>query len=218
MILGLLDDEVWAEGLLVFYEIFRYLEGSMERLAHTNVGRFYHQDLLRTQHFEKDLQLYFGPNWKTKMYPRKCVQNYIVHLQELEKTDPDLIIAYIYHLYLGLLSGGRILRKKQKIIPFSKFYRTSFVVDFNAQQVTELKTFLKGNLTDIVSTANDDLKKKLLDESITVFKLNCDLIRSIDSANITMFKIIKLISFIGVFIVLFLILYLYLKDKGQREL
>jgi len=36
-------------------------------------------------------------------------------LKEAEAEDPYLLVAYIYHLYAGLLSGGQVLRGKRRL-------------------------------------------------------------------------------------------------------
>lgn len=44
-----------------------------------------------------------------------ALENYLEHLQNLERENPKLLLAYVYHLYLGLLSGGQILAKKRSV-------------------------------------------------------------------------------------------------------
>lgn len=68
--LGLMDNAVWADGLLVFYEVFRYLEGAMMRLENTKVGLLKIPGLERTKAFEKDLEYYLGTNWTVNYTPR----------------------------------------------------------------------------------------------------------------------------------------------------
>ena len=34
------DDSVWAEGLLVFYEVFRFLEGAVQRTKDSLLGEY----------------------------------------------------------------------------------------------------------------------------------------------------------------------------------
>jgi hypothetical protein len=65
-----MDDKVWADGLLVFYEIFRYLEGAMLRLKNTKVGQLRIVGLHRTLAFEKDLDFYLGKGWMKNYTPR----------------------------------------------------------------------------------------------------------------------------------------------------
>ena len=40
---------------------------------------------------------------------------WISEVRKLRAEDPRLIAAYIYHMYLGLYSGGKILRHKFKL-------------------------------------------------------------------------------------------------------
>lgn len=72
--LGFLDDSVWADGLLVFYEVFRYLEGAMIRLRNTKIGLLPLSELQRTEAFERDLDHYLGKGWRKNYSPRYCRQ------------------------------------------------------------------------------------------------------------------------------------------------
>ncbi len=204
---------------MVFFEVFRYLENSIQRLADTNVGKFYNPALMRAKYFQADLEVYYGKDWEIHYSPmgRACVRAYIHHLEELERTQPDLLIAYIYHLYLGLLSGGRILRRKQKLMTFSKFTKHSSVVDFEQETVNALKTFIKNTTNEIASTLTEEMKNKLLEESVTVFQLNCDLIRSVNSTNAAINTIVRKISFAGFFLIFIILLYLYAGSEEKKD-
>lgn len=46
-------DSVWAEGLLVFYEVFQFLEGALDRYSHTLVGEMDIAGIRRKEAFEK---------------------------------------------------------------------------------------------------------------------------------------------------------------------
>ena len=73
------------------------------------------EGLRRSHALEKDLDHFFGPSWRTKENP-EAVTKYIEHLQKIaDEDEPQLLIAYIYHLYMGLLSGGQILAKKRQL-------------------------------------------------------------------------------------------------------
>lgn len=111
------DDRIWAEGLLIFYEIFRFLEESMVRLCPKNehFNRMYKViiGIERTPAFEIDLEFYYGKDYLKSYEIRPAVADYLKHLQTLEQREPLRLLAYIYHLYMGLLSGGQILKKKR---------------------------------------------------------------------------------------------------------
>ena len=59
-----------------------------------------------------DLAFFYGSNWAENYTVRSEVQIYLDHLQEIEKENPYLLVPYIYHLYMGLFSGGQILQAK----------------------------------------------------------------------------------------------------------
>lgn len=81
----------------------------------------------RKQAFEEDLAHYLGNDWK--LIPKDpALENYIDHLKSLEESNPMLLLAYVYHLYLGLLSGGQILAKKRRVFGDGNYAFVSFIV------------------------------------------------------------------------------------------
>ena len=74
--------------------------------SHSNIK------ISRTKAFEQDLDYFYGTKWR-KENDNEAVQKYIDHLDQLANEEPLLLIAYFYHLYMGLLSGGQILSKKK---------------------------------------------------------------------------------------------------------
>lgn len=207
---GFLDDSVWADGLLVFYEVFRYLEGAMIRLRNTKIGLLPLSELQRTEAFEHDLDHYLGKGWRKNYSPRDSVAKYLMRLREVEDTDPTLLMAYIYHLYMGLLSGGIILRKKrqivQKISPFKTQPSTdgNNVTDFGQNSIFQLKRDLRESMNRIAETLDEDTKNKLIEESKIVFELNNEIIKSVQTGS-HVFE--KIFYFIGpVLLVLFVLI------------
>jgi len=205
---------VWAEGLLVFYEIFRYLEEAMIRLKDTLVGELCIEGLQRTEAFERDLSFYLGSDWKKTYKPRQSVIKYLLHLRKLEDSDPNQLMAYIYHLYMGLLSGGQILRKKQAMVnKFTLFtsqhaYQDA-VTDFGATNISKMKRDLVEAMNGIAGVLDEKTKEKLIEESKTVFVMNNEIIRSIQGANAVILK-----KFIIVLIIMLLIGLVYITYSG----
>ncbi|XP_053997720.1 heme oxygenase 2 [Hylaeus anthracinus] len=211
---GFLDDSVWADGLLVFYEIFRYLEGAMFRLSSTKIGLFPLEKLQRTKAFERDLDFYLGKGWMKNYSPRDSVIKYLMRLREIEDTDPTLLTAYIYHLYMGLLSGGIILRKKrllmQKVLPFKETEMSgNSITDFESNSIYELKQNMRDTMNKIAEMLDEDTKNKLLEESKIVFALNNEIIKSVHGAGTVLFK--KILYFITVFMLILFIFLVYFK-------
>lgn len=147
------------------------------------------------------------------MIYRESVVKYLMRLREVEDTDSLLLMAYIYHLYMGLLSGGIILRKKrqivQKIAPFQDQQRSAGnrVTNFGDYNVYELKREMRETMNRIADTIDEDTKNKLIEESKTVYVLNNELIRSVRGAGIVIIKrVIYFVSAVVFFLFVFLVL------------
>nr|XP_050848452.1 heme oxygenase 1 isoform X1 [Vespula vulgaris] len=211
---GFLDDSVWADGLLVFYEIFRYLEGAMIRLKNTKIGLLRLTELQRTEAFEQDLEYYLGKGWMKNYSPRDSVIKYLMRLREIEDTEPALLMAYIYHLYMGLLSGGIILRRKrqlmQKISLFKEITSSgNNITDFGNHSILELKRDLRETMNKIAETLDEDTKNKLIEESKIVYALNNEIIRSVRGAGTVIFK--KIFYFISALILILIVFLVFFK-------
>ncbi len=50
-----------------------------------------------------------------------------LNFRQIEEENPYLLIAYIYHLYMGLFSGGQVLTAKV----FSRFICKYWFLDLN---------------------------------------------------------------------------------------
>lgn len=211
---ALSNKSVWAEGLLVFYEIFRYLEEAMIRLKDTLVGELCIEGLQRTEAFERDLSFYLGSDWKKTYKPRQSVIKYLLHLRKLEDSDPNQLMAYIYHLYMGLLSGGQILRKKRAMVkkfmlfPSEHAYQDA-VTDFGATGISKMKRDLVEAMNGIAGVLDEKTKEKLIEESKTVFVMNNEIIRSIQGANAVILK-----KFLIVIIIMLLTVIVYITYSG----
>ncbi|XP_011299145.1 heme oxygenase [Fopius arisanus] len=206
---GLQDDKVWADGLLVFYEIFKYLEKAMPGVTKKHeIDNIIPQDMERTKAFEEDLNFYLGSEWSKNYTPRESVVQYLNHLKELECTKPILLLAYVYHLYMGLLSGGIILRKKrqliQKLSPFKSTHKLegNHVTDFGESSIYKLKENFRRKMNELAEGLDELTKEQLIEESKVVFVMNNQIIRSVQGASAVMIK--KIIYVITILLVLIL--------------
>lgn len=209
------NNDVWCDGLLVFYEIFKFLE---ENVSQQILPTDYH----RAEQFEKDIQFFKGcEDWKKTYKVREPVQQYLNHLYEINERNPLLLIAYVYHLYLGLLSGGQILSKKRKIANrfkanFSEQRNDEDVVEpgsnvtsFPHKSVLELKNNLRSTIDEFSQNFDDDLRQELIDESKKVFELNNVVISSVQGVGAQLRKNLR--NFLGCFLLVVLSIYLFIK-------
>lgn len=183
--ISLRDEAVWGGGLFVFYHIFAFLEDAKERLNMPDYNKlFVHKTLYRKAAFEADLAHYLGEDWQSTPHST-ALESYLEHLQELEKENPQLLMAYVYHLYLGLLSGGQILAKKRKMFgekTNSEVY-TDQVTDFTEIDIPKLKNEFRAAMNEIATTMAPEEQQAFLDESSQVFLMNNLIVNSVAGQN-----------------------------------
>ncbi|KPI97748.1 PREDICTED: heme oxygenase 1 [Papilio xuthus] len=184
--LSLRDEAVWGGGLFVFYHIFAFLEDAKDRLNMTDFNKlFVNKILYRKKAFEEDLAHYLGENWQ--LTPKSAaLENYIEHLQDLETEHPMMLLAYVYHLYLGLLSGGQILAKKRKMFGEKNTSENVYadkVTDFNDIDINELKKEFRNAMNEIAERMSKDEQDAFIEESNQVFLMNNLIVNSIGGQN-----------------------------------
>merc|ERR1719450_1794952 len=143
----------------------------------------------RRQAFEADLAFFYGSNWAENYTVRSEVQIYLDHLREIEKENPYLLVPYIYHLYMGLLSGGQILQAKRSYLsmantPSSGEAAPGCAVTFYQEKtIKELKKQLRQAVNDLADNLDAETKQAILTESVKVFELNNVVIKSVKGMN-----------------------------------
>lgn len=167
--------------MLVFYEVFKYLENNVpEALLPTA----YH----RTSSFEADLDFYLTKEWRKDYEPREEVKRYIDHLESIKAKNPTLLFAYVYHLYMGLLSGGQILQKKRTLAgKWGKVDESNegrMVTAYPpGQSIAEMKSKMRALVDEMAEEWTDEFKSEFIRECKFVFELNNRVVRTIKSAD-----------------------------------
>ncbi|XP_050070923.1 heme oxygenase 1 [Anopheles maculipalpis] len=185
---ALYDSRVWAEGLLIFYDIFKHLE---QHVPHD----FLPPEIHRTAQFEQDLRFFLGDGWLERHTPKPEVRAYLNHLHEIEQENANLLLAYVYHLYMGLLSGGQILQKRRslgrRINPFrsadTATVEGAALTTFENHSIYELKQHLRKIVDEFGARIDDETRQRMLEESRKVFELNNTIIKTVEgvgSANV----------------------------------
>jgi len=211
------DDSVWAEGLLVFYEVFKFLEAALECHADSLLGELLLPGMARTAALEADLAHYLGPRWQEGYVLRPEVQLYITHLQKLQDENPYMLIPYIYHLYMGLFSGGQVLRAK-RFLSLSSMAGGgqddterpgNSVTSYGENTISGLKKQLRKAVNDVAEHLDDETKDAILVESVKVFELNNVIIGSVAGVDrVLRRRMLKLL--IAIFLlILFLFAYVF---------
>ena len=86
-------------------------------------------------------------------------------LFQVEAENPYLLISYIYHLYMGLLSGGQILAKKRSIFGSSqkKGDPGNSTTEFGPElPIGTLKKKLREATNRVAEDLDEETKKAIL--------------------------------------------------------
>lgn len=225
-------NEVWVEGISLFYPIFRYLEMALERHQDSLLGDFLSiKDVFnRTKAFEKDLEHFNGQNWRDtfedEVLRRPQVSKYLHHLSVIEDENPYLLMAYIYHLYMGLLSGGQvlillkswslkifktphfaqILQGKRRLFKLKKSdeVRDGEALTHFGESIPSLKRKIKTTTNAVSEEIDEETKQMILSEGVRVFELNNELVKTVkgvdDIFRATLIKALAVIVVLVAFI------------------
>lgn len=117
--------------------------------------------------------------------------DYISHLQHLEEESPVLLLAYAYHMYMGLLSGGQILRRKRALLNKLKFrvkesYEGLAVTEITGVTIYHLKKQITDTTNNIADKLDQSTRDLLIKESKNVFEMNDKVVRSIEGTTSVM--------------------------------
>ena len=203
--LTLSDDTVWSEGILTFTNIFLFLEEALSRNQDSLLGDLDIDGMRRREAFKNDLQSFYGSQWEQKLQAMRetpSVKNYIAHLEKVENENPYLLSAYIYHLYMGLLSGGQILSAKKRISGKSDSQGEEIFKVEKPNSVSSLKKKIREAMECMSENLDEETKESILNEGVRVFELNNTLIHSVKGVNEALWRLTRKVFIIALLIVL----------------
>ena len=108
---GVVDYEEYRKLLTNFYYVYDTMEQRIRETEDPMVQAIKSEDLERKEAIERDLEYYYGPDWKEKQEPSEACNKYCHRLNEVAEKDPYLLVAHHYTRYIGDLSGGKILKE-----------------------------------------------------------------------------------------------------------
>ncbi|NJM70009.1 MAG: heme oxygenase (biliverdin-producing) [Scytonema sp. RU_4_4] len=181
---GVVDRDCFAKFLGNLYYVYSELEAALEHHKdHSLISVVYFRELNRKAHLEKDLEFYYGQDWRGKIAPSKAAQTYISRIHELSATEPVLLIGHAYTRYMGDLSGGQMLQKvAQSVLKLSGYEGTSF---YNFEQIPDKKAF-KDKYRQVLDSLPIDnaTADKIVAEANNAFRLNMQMVHELEETLI----------------------------------
>ena len=108
---GVVDYEEYRKLLTNFYYVYDTMEQRIRESEDPMVQAIRSESLERKEGIERDLEYYYGAEWKDKQIPSEACNTYCHRINEIAEKDPYLLVAHHYTRYIGDLSGGKILKE-----------------------------------------------------------------------------------------------------------
>ncbi|GLD97076.1 hypothetical protein PINS_up005759 [Pythium insidiosum] len=183
LVVALTNKELYGRALLLFYYVFAQMETSLRAAKNDEALKGLQEilpDFERADAFAKDLAFYLGDDWSTKYSPTSAAKDYVNRIKEVEKQNPELLLAYFYHMYTALLAGGQMVKKMVKRSFDLKESAGLEVFEFTKNRLA-IRTTIKDRID---SVPIDDIKRKLImDESLRIFEMNNQIVRSLEGTG-----------------------------------
>ncbi|XP_061087867.1 uncharacterized protein LOC133122140 [Conger conger] len=161
--------------LCSLYEIYRALEEELDTNAsHPGVAPIYFpQELARLESLEKDLEYFYGPNWRERVIVPAATHRYAQRLRKVGKENPHFLVAHAYTRYLGDLSGGQILgRITQKSLGLRSGEGLSFFSFPGVTSPNLFKQLYRSRMNSI--ELNEEEREGVLKEAVIAFECNIE--------------------------------------------
>lgn len=174
---GELTQEGFKLVMASLYHIYVALEEEIERNKENPVYTplYFPEELHRRASLEQDMAFWYGPRWQEAIPYTQATKHYVQRLQEVGRTEPELLVAHAYTRYLGDLSGGQVLKKiAQKALNLpSSGEGLAFFTFPNIASATKFKQLYRSRMNTLEMTP--EVRQRVLDEAKTAFLLNIQL-------------------------------------------
>jgi heme oxygenase (biliverdin-producing, ferredoxin) len=177
---GVVEKTSYRKLVTNLYYVYSAMEEEMDKLKdHPIISQIYYPELNRKQSLEKDLQYYYGSNWKEQITVSESGKAYVARIREIAQTQPELMVAHSYTRYLGDLSGGQILKKiAQQAMNLNDGTGTAF---YEFENISDEKEF-KGKYRQAMNDLPVDMTtaEEIVTEANDAFKMNMKLFKELE--------------------------------------
>lgn len=181
---GIIEREPLRKLFADLYFIYSALETGLRENAHDPiVGTMYFPELNRAENIARDLEFYYGENWREEIAHSTAGQGYCDRLQNLSKTDPILLIAHSYTRYMGDLSGGQSLKNIIRSGLDLPVDRGTDFYEFAQITTPEARRLFKERYRQALDTLpiDDEAIARIVAEANMAFHLNRDMVHELEA-------------------------------------
>lgn len=179
---GVVDKKSYRTLVANLYFVYSAIEEEMSRNQdHPSINLIYFPQLNRKQSLEKDLEYYYGMDWRKSVQPSAITQMYVERIHDIGKHQPELLISHAYTRYMGDLSGGQILKNIAKnAMNLSGDQGTEFYVFREIVDEKDFKSMYR-NALDLIPIADSQVSL-IISEANVAFNLNMKMFQELNSS------------------------------------
>jgi len=179
---GVVDKDSYRKLVSNLYFVYSAMEEAMEKNKHNPlILPIYFTELNRCKSLEKDLEYYYGSDWRNFISISDATQMYVDRINVLSREKPELLIAHAYTRYLGDLSGGQILKKiAQRAMNLPSGQGLAF---YDFDQVADEQEFKQNYKKALDSLSLDSrLADQVVAEANLSFNMNMRMFQELDTS------------------------------------
>lgn len=180
---GIVEREPLRKLFADLYFIYSTLEAALHRHAeHPIVGAIYFPELDRVKSLSRDLEFYYGADWREEISPSPSAVAYCNRIQTLALTNPVLLIAHSYTRYMGDLSGGQSLKNIIRSALSLPSDRGTDFYEFTEISTPEAKRNFKERYRQALDSPLIDAEtiERIVEEANLVFTLNRNVMHELE--------------------------------------
>jgi heme oxygenase len=163
------------------YFIYTAMEQAFDETSEGGVKSLDNPELRRVPSLEKDMEYFYGSDWKSKISPSASTRLYVARVKEVAEKEPHLLVAHQYTRYLGDLFGGQMMGGMA--IRSLGLESKQGVAFYNFDDISNKYDFITAwyqRLNDLDLT--DEQRQAIVDEANLVFDLNIGILEELDGS------------------------------------
>ncbi|MGJ3244771.1 MAG: heme oxygenase (biliverdin-producing) [Elainellaceae cyanobacterium] len=177
---GVVEKTSYRKLVSNLYFVYSAMEEEMEHhRQHPIVSKIYFPELNRKDSLERDLQFYFGNNWREEIALSPAGSAYVQRIRDISANEPELLIAHSYTRYLGDLSGGQILKGiAQRGMNLADGEGTAFYEFVDILDEKQFKQQYRQALDEL--PLDDATVDRIVDEANAAFGMNMKMFQELE--------------------------------------
>lgn len=178
---GIATKSSFANLVTSLYFVYSAMEDSFDQTSEGGVKTMDNPELRRIPSLEKDMEYFYGSDWKTKISESPATKLYVARVKEVAENKPHLLVAHQYTRYLGDLFGGQMMGGMA--VRSLGLEAKQGVAFYNFDDIPNNYEFITAwyqKLNDLDLT--DAERKDIVDEANLVFDLNIGILEELDGS------------------------------------